>query len=157
MASKKETVDKYVTYIFLTKLTMPFNKWDAFKRGIIDKNGNQVRDLENEDDHHAWGYFDRLAANLKKQLVKMPGGAQSTANFYVACKNLVGGADPRKIESELKSNSSNAKAYLANIQEDGIPTMAVGDASGMAGLDNNPPVNRKKLLKRVKNNIKKRN
>ena len=39
-------VDLFVTYRFLKLLTTPFDKTDAFKFGIIDKDGNRIK---NED------------------------------------------------------------------------------------------------------------
>jgi len=36
-------IDLFVTYRFLRLLTTPFEKTDAFKFGIIDKDGNRVR------------------------------------------------------------------------------------------------------------------
>jgi hypothetical protein len=39
-------VDLFVTYRFLKLLTTPFDNTDAFKLGIIDKDGNRIK---NED------------------------------------------------------------------------------------------------------------
>ena len=36
-------VDLFVTYRFIKLLTTPFEKTDAFKLGIIDKDGNRIR------------------------------------------------------------------------------------------------------------------
>ena len=36
-------IDLFVTYRFLKLLTTPFEKQDAFKFGIIDKNGNRIK------------------------------------------------------------------------------------------------------------------
>ena len=35
-------IDLFVTYRFLKLLTTPFNKTDAYKLGIIDKNGHRI-------------------------------------------------------------------------------------------------------------------
>ena len=35
-------IDLFVTYRFIKLLVTPFEKTDAFKLGIIDKNGNRV-------------------------------------------------------------------------------------------------------------------
>jgi hypothetical protein len=45
-----------------------------------------------------------------------------------------------------KDLTLNKKQY---IKEDSIPTNCVGDASKMAGLDNNPPVKKKKKLRDI--------
>ena len=36
-------IDLFVTYRFLKLLTTPFEKTDAYKLGIIDENGNRIR------------------------------------------------------------------------------------------------------------------
>ena len=36
-------VDLFVTYRFLKLLTTPFEKTDAFKYGIIDKDGHRIK------------------------------------------------------------------------------------------------------------------
>ena len=38
-------IDLFVTYRFLRLLTTPFEKTDAYKFGIIDKDGNRVKNL----------------------------------------------------------------------------------------------------------------
>ena len=35
-------IDLFVTYRFLKLLTTPFNRTDAYKLGIIDKNGHRI-------------------------------------------------------------------------------------------------------------------
>ena len=37
-------VDLFVTYRFIKLLTTPFNKTDAYKFGIIDDEGNRIRE-----------------------------------------------------------------------------------------------------------------
>ena len=36
-------VDLFVTYRFIKLLTTPFEKTEAFKLGIIDKDGNRIK------------------------------------------------------------------------------------------------------------------
>ena len=33
-------VDLFVVYQFIKRLATPFNKWDAYKTGVIDERGN---------------------------------------------------------------------------------------------------------------------
>ena len=37
-------IDLFVTYRFIKLLVTPFEKTDAFKLGIIDKEGNRIKD-----------------------------------------------------------------------------------------------------------------
>jgi hypothetical protein len=75
--TKNPMVDMFLTYQFLKRIVVPFEKWDAYKLGIIDKNGKVLKkkkDLETDNEKAAWGYFDILTANLKKLLSKLPAG-----------------------------------------------------------------------------------
>jgi len=37
-------VDLFLVYQFLRRLTTPFVEWDAYKYGVIDKDGNILKD-----------------------------------------------------------------------------------------------------------------
>lgn len=71
-------IDAFLTYQFTKRLLTPFEKWDAYKLGIIDENGKVLRKrstLTKQPERDAWGYFDRMVCNLKKIIAKAPGGA----------------------------------------------------------------------------------
>ena len=79
-------MDLYLIYEFLRRLVKPFNRWSAYKTGVIDANGNvlvQVKDRTKEQ-KRSWGYYDRLIANLKKLIGKIPGGKTRIASFAAA-------------------------------------------------------------------------
>ena len=42
-------VDTYLAYKFIKMLTQPFKKMDAYKLGIIDKNGKRIKSEEADD------------------------------------------------------------------------------------------------------------
>lgn len=82
----KGVVDIALIYSFLKRLVTPFNQWDAYKIGMIDASGKVIvskKDRTPEQDK-SWGYFDRLVANLKKLLEKIPGGKTRIASFAAA-------------------------------------------------------------------------
>ena len=69
--TKNPLVDVFLTYQFIKRIIVPFEQWDAFKLGIIDKNGKVLKKkstLKTNQEKAAWGYFDILTANLKKLL-----------------------------------------------------------------------------------------
>ena len=73
----------YFVYQFLKKLVTPFEKTEAFKLGIIDKDGKILkrrRDLETKEEKAAYTLSDTLIWNLKKILGKIPLG-KSKSNF----------------------------------------------------------------------------
>lgn len=92
--TKNPMVDMFLTYQFLKRIVVPFEKWDAYKLGIIDKNGKVLKKkstLKTDQEKAAWGYFDILTTNLKKLLAKVPGGnsilGSSVASYLLIKEN----------------------------------------------------------------------
>ena len=68
-------------------MVTPFEKTDAFKLGIIDKDGNYLKkqkDLESKQEKLASNIFTRLVFNIKKLLAKVPGGSSRLGSFATA-------------------------------------------------------------------------
>ena len=68
-------VDLFVTYRFLKLLVTPWNKQEAFKLGIIDKNGKalkKARDLGLESERASFTLLHRLVFNCKRIMSKIP-------------------------------------------------------------------------------------
>ena len=62
-------LDLYKVYEFLKRLAMPFEKWPAYKEGIIDKEGNILipkKDRNTMDQKNAFQIFDLMILKLKK-------------------------------------------------------------------------------------------
>lgn len=80
-------VDLFLVYQFIRRLATPFNKWEAYKLGIIDKDGKVLiksKDFTKAAQRKSWGVFDRMIANLKKLLAKVPGGSSRFASYAAA-------------------------------------------------------------------------
>lgn len=80
-------VDLFLVYQFIIRLITPFDQWDAFKLGIIDKDGKVKKKrntLTTDEEKKAWGYFDILAANVKKLINKLPGGESKLVSYAAA-------------------------------------------------------------------------
>ena len=79
-------VDLFLVYQFLRRLATPFEKWDAYKEGVIDKDGKVIVDKKDRSQAQkkAWGTFDVMIANLKKLLAKVPGGGSKLASYAAA-------------------------------------------------------------------------
>jgi len=80
-------VSAYMVYQFIRLLVTPFDKTDAFKLGIIDKNGKYLkkqRELLSTDEKKASTLFHRLVFNIKKLLAKVPGGQTRLGTFAAA-------------------------------------------------------------------------
>ena len=68
-------VDFFVVYRFLKLLVTPWHKQEAFKLGIIDKNGKalkKARDLGLESERNAFTLLHRLVFNCKRIMQKIP-------------------------------------------------------------------------------------
>ena len=84
-------VDLFVTYRFLKLLTTPFNKTDAFKFGVIDKDGNRIKNddgsvevLRTPDEKGAYTILHKLIFNIKKLFGKVPGLRTKVGTYAAA-------------------------------------------------------------------------
>lgn len=134
----KEVIDLAITYKFLKNLVTPFEKWPAYKLGLIDKNGNILkprRERLKQEEKDALGYFDVVTLNLRKLLGKLPGGQSAIATYAAALLLLK--EYPKKQMKEGFEPSEQQVAFMLQevmkeIEEtDGMPT---NNTSGIAGL-----------------------
>jgi hypothetical protein len=68
-------------------LVTPFVETDAYKLGIIDQNGKNLKKsstLKTSKEKNAYSYLHRLVFNMKKILGKLPGGDSSLKNMVAA-------------------------------------------------------------------------
>ena len=116
-------VDLFVTYRFLKLLTTPFEKTDAFKLGIIDKNGHRIRlpkstkpavELTTSELKNSYTILHKLIFNIKKLFAKVPGlrtkvGTYAAALFLLKDTFREHVEDPDMFEKEfmkyLKENN----------------------------------------------------
>ena len=80
-------VDIFMVYQFLKRLATPFEKWDAFKEGVIDKQGNIIlkkRERKTPEQKKSLKIFDVMILRLKRLLGKIPGGKTRLASYAAA-------------------------------------------------------------------------
>lgn len=80
-------VDLFLVYQFIKRLTTPFDQWEAYKLGIIDAEGNELKkrkDFTKVAERQAYGLFDRMILKLKKLLAKLPAGQTRLATYAAA-------------------------------------------------------------------------
>jgi hypothetical protein len=126
-------VDLFLVFNFIKRLSTPFNKWDAYKLGIIDEKGNQLikrKDFTKRDQKDAFGIFDVMIMKLKRLLEKIPGG-KSRIGSYAAALYLIkeqqsiekGGIelaesfDEVTLEEKLKQYIETVKLQTMDIDE----------------------------------------
>lgn len=146
-------LDLFLVYQFITRLVTPFEQWDAYKLGIINAQGKVLRKrntLSTSEEKKAWGYFDILAANIKKLMAKFPGG-DSKLMSYAAAGLLL--REQQKLENMSEEEIEALVDELMKNLEEEEPANVVGDGK-IAGLgvgsQGEPPVNKitKKIIKR---------
>lgn len=153
----KGVIDIALVYSFLKRLVTPFEKWDAYKVGMIDADGKVIvpKNKRTSEQDKSWGYFDRLVANLKKLLGKIPGGKSRIATFAAALllireENI----DPDNIEM-LEETLMNYINDVDMLIED-APTMAASGGT-VAGIGIGPDGEPGAPKKRRKTNMLTRN
>ena len=80
-------IDLFVAYRFLRILTTPWENQEAFKLGIIDKDGKLLRKantLKTEEEKSSFTLLHRLIFNLKRILHKIPGVKTKIGTYATA-------------------------------------------------------------------------
>ena len=158
MASYKLT-DIFFVYQFLRRLTMPFNKWNAFESEVIDKEGNIIvkPDERSDDQDKSFGAADLMILRIKRLLAKVPGGKSQIANYAAALMLLKEYQNPEdtllgKNDEFISTYRKYLKEVVGLIDED-APTNTMGSGA-IQGYD--PVMNmtkKRKLTKRFKKHI----
>ena len=113
-------IDLFVTYRFIKLLVTPFEKTEAFKHGIIDKNGHRVlpttppggvrkvvpEPLVSSEEKNAYTILHKLVFNIKKLFGKVPGlrtklGTYAAALFLLKDTFKESVDDPDMFEKEF--------------------------------------------------------
>ena len=140
------TIDIFILYKIIKALVLPFDESDAFKLGLIDKDGKRQRKAKTKEEKAAMGYFDRFIFNLKRLLFKVglkskfssmaaaffllrESHAYETGTYNYTDDEVI--VEIKKIMEELKMNSSKT---LEQLEEE------IANASGasVAGTGDDP-------------------
>lgn len=76
--------DFFYAVRFLRLLTTKWEKTNAYKLGIIDKNGKKLRTPEKAEEKSAYNIFHRLVFNIKRLINKLPFGKSTLASYLGA-------------------------------------------------------------------------
>ena len=119
-------VDLFVTYRFLKLLTTPFEKTDAFKLGVIDKDGHRIKlpkstkpavELTTSELKNSYTILHKLIFNIKKLFGKVPGlrtkvGTYAAALFLLKDTFKEHVEDPDMFEKEFMKYLKENKIEL---------------------------------------------
>ena len=117
-------IDLFVTYRFLKLLTTPFEKQDAFKLGIIDKDGNRIRqpkstkpavELATSELKNSYTILHKLVFNVKKLFNKVP-GLRTKVGTYAAALFLL----KDTIKESVDDPDVFEKEFMKYLKEEGI-------------------------------------
>lgn len=166
-------VDNLIAYRILSMLVQNFEDTDAFKLGIIDKNGHALKkskDLTTEDEKDAYDYLARLVFTLKKILNKLPGG-ESKLKSLIAALWLVkeqyqsGSRSTAMLEEKFASVMKLLDNRVSLVEEEILVKKFLDEegegGGGMAnvtgaGVATNEPVVKKKDIKKYQGTVVRR-
>lgn len=80
-------VDSVIAYRILRMLTTPFEETDAYRLGIVDAKGKELkrmRDLNNVDERDAYTILHRMIFRLKRIVEKVPVENKKLMSFAAA-------------------------------------------------------------------------
>jgi hypothetical protein len=80
-------IDNLLAYRILTMLIKPFDDTQAYKLGIIDAKGKNLRKsstLKTSAEKDAYTYLHRLVFNMKKIINRLPGGETKLKSLVAA-------------------------------------------------------------------------
>tara|TARA_R110000765_G_scaffold425998_1_gene540319 strand:+ start:2976 stop:3506 length:531 start_codon:yes stop_codon:yes gene_type:complete len=163
-------VDIFMVYQFLKRLATPFEKWDAYKAGVIDKQGNIImnkRDRSTLEQKKSFKIFDLMILKLKRLLGKVPLGKTKLAS-YAAALWLIKEDWENKTEEQLLSediegdfmrymeDARNRKfqMFMHRISNEEAPASSAGGGQ-IAGMGVNGPSD-VKVSRRVRGGVKRR-
>lgn len=82
-----KVIDNLIAFRIIYMLVTPFDQTDAFKYGIVDKDGNalkKTKDLKTSEERESYNQLTKLVFSLKRILGKLPGGKSKLASVVAA-------------------------------------------------------------------------
>lgn len=77
-------VDNLIAVRFIWLLSTPFEKFDAYKLGLIDENGVKLKKATTSEEKNATSMLHRLVWNLKRIIALAPGGKSRIGSLVAA-------------------------------------------------------------------------
>jgi len=135
-------VDIYIVYKFIKMLSLPFEKWEAYNLGIIDKDGKiikKVRLKSNEKNNYT--LFHRLVRNLKVMLEKIPGGksklGKAAAAYFLLREELIKmGGKQEKIDEAFRKHLKENEDPSTSLMMESALTADLENDFGITFEDN---------------------
>lgn len=113
-------VDSLIAYRILRLLVIPFQETDAFRLGIIDSRGKELkkmRDLNTVEERDSYTILHRMVFRLKKIIEKVPVENKKLASFAAALALIKEHANTEKEPLDLETLYLNKLQYADLTEE----------------------------------------
>lgn len=117
-------VGAFIAYKIIKQLATPWEEWDAYKLGLIDKDGKTLKKAKTKEEKEAMDYSVRMVKNIKKLVQKIPGGRTRLGTLAAALfllKEDLGVLDDQDFDVEIRK-------YI------NIPNMIIEDVQPLDGM-----------------------
>ena len=120
-------VDTYLAYKFIKMLATPWKKTDAYKLGIIDRNGKRIRSEEADDAARNAGSkytnIHKVVFNIKRLVNKLPGGKSKLGGAAAAVWMLKEEAKKMGVED----NTLIERVFVDYLTENGLMEAGINE------------------------------
>lgn len=120
-----DPIQLVAAYKIIKYLTTPFEEWDAYKLGLIDKNGKRLKKSTTQEERDALPPLARVALNIKRLLAKIPGGSSKIGSIAAALFLLKEQTDISSETFAFILEKVGALSYLQN--KESAPLIAEGN------------------------------
>lgn len=112
--------DFFYALRFLRLLTTKWEDTNAFKLGIVDKNGKKLKKPETSEEKSAYNTFHKLVYNIKRLINKIPLGKSTLASYAAALfliKEHTSISDKKLIKVIKESTGLDFSEYKPELNE----------------------------------------
>tara|TARA_R110002012_G_scaffold315299_1_gene529007 strand:- start:1355 stop:1900 length:546 start_codon:yes stop_codon:yes gene_type:complete len=136
--SGSELINAFTLYTFVQELTTPFIQTDAYRKGLIDENGDLLKKYSSftMEEKHIMSPFKKLVFKVKQlfEMIPNPSVKYQLKNFSTALKIL--SEEGEKMGADKDYIFENVKSILFRLKEEGaVATNSMGAGAFGAGPD----------------------
>lgn len=114
-------LDTYYSLKLVGLISKPFNKWKAYKLGVIDKEGNVLKKPTTTNEKESWTKLHIMARNLRRLISKLPAG-KAALNYGAGLFFL----------KEVKNEFDLSDDFIDNTAKTINEAVVAGDSGGDA-------------------------
>jgi hypothetical protein len=129
------TIDALITYRVIKLLVTPFERTEAFKRGIIDKDGNvlvKFKDVKQTTDKKHYTILHRFVWNIKR-LMKKVGLGSRLGTFGAALALLI-----KEDSSYAQHKDVIESAVITYLKEENLYDEILNESRNIPEIDDTP-------------------